>query len=100
MDISGTGGGGSSGNYLIYNLTTSGTPSTEGNQDLGQLVFETLIINDGTAIIQFGFDNATTVSNKVFSLGAGESLSIKTVYQTLYFKSVSASQSFRVLVLW
>ena len=100
IGMQGAGGPGLDNNYKVFNITTSGTPNEESNQDTGQAVFNTLLINDSDTDILVGFDNATTVSNKVWTLKAGEILSVDLVYQTLYYKCAAASKAFRLLVIW
>lgn len=93
-----SGGSGESGNWKGYSLTTNGTPDTEDNTTYDQPVFQTAIVNDGSDDIVFGFGVST--STKSFTLAAGETLDIDLIYKTLYYKSASASQDFRVLVTW
>ena len=82
-------------NWNAYALT--GTV-TEASQALGQNVKDTVIVNDGSAVLLVGFNTSTT--NKAWRLKSGDIFSTGLQYSNLYYKTTSGTAVFRLFVGW
>ena len=97
--ISSSGGAGDEpGSWNGWSLTTNATANTEDSTDLGQPIFNSLIVNDSDTDIVVGF--GITTATKSFTIKPGEGVIVDLVYRTLYYKSSGTSKAFRILAIW
>ncbi len=81
--------------WNAYSLTGA---VTEASQALGQNVTDTVIANDGSAVLLVGF--GASVTNKSWELKTGETFSTGLQYSNLYYKTSSGTAEFRVFTSW
>lgn len=82
-------------NWNAYALSAT---AVEGNQNYGQDIKDTVIINDGSADLLVGFNIST--ASKSFTLKQGDSFNTDLVYSNLYYATSSGTANFRVFVAW